>query len=575
MNFQYVRGPDGKKLAFPAGMSRDEIAQAIEERFANQGLSPLERQVLQFDRARKPNPYGEAFENREPASRGERFQTGVTDPFWGMTQLASRAMFGKAPIDSYIQERESDYQRRRGDDASTFDPARLLGNVVSPMNYGPGRATTAMAGPGRGMVRNAAAGGVGGSLGGLMAPATGEGNFLEEKEMQAALGAAGGGIIGAAGTGAGRMIAPKSNKHLALLKREGVNPTVGRHLGHAGKFIEDMGESIPFAGSAIVKQKGEVFDEFNRAAYNRVLAPLGIRMKKDQPVGTEAIRRIGEIISEKYDEAYANLRGVYDKPLRDAVRGAKDEISIKMPKKVAREFKQKINSIVKDALPSDKFTSGRRLQAVMQELKAYKQSLVKSEQFGSRFDGETIPYVQRIINEYDDMLNRTNSPEAVAAKDAINKSYRQFKAVQNASTGKDEAFTPARLMQGIRQADKSKGKARFKEGTGAMQDLAQAGVDVLPRVLPDSGTATRQMLTQQGPGFALGGIGMGTGMIDPLTAGTFILGATAPYTTASRKLLSHMLTERPELLQEVGRRVGGVGLMAAPGVGTYTGASRQ
>ena len=98
-------------------------------------------------------------------------------------------------------------------------------------------------------------------------------------------------------------------------------------------------------------------------------------------------------------------------------------------------------------------------------------------------------------------------------------------------------FTPAQLAEGVRQMDKSVRKGAVARGNALMQDLSDAGVNVLPSKVPDSGTAGR-LLTG-------GIIGGGAHYLSPelaIGAGSLAL----PYLPGARQAMTTMMAKRPE-----------------------------
>jgi hypothetical protein len=138
-----------------------------------------------------------------------------------------------------------------------------------------------------------------------------------------------------------------------------------------------------------------------------------------------------------------------------------------------------------------------------------------------------------------------NNPQAQAQLGNINKAWANFTRLQTAGSKANtaEMFTPAQLAQAVRQMDTSVRKGAVSRGNALMQDLSDAGVNVLPSKVPDSGTAGRIAL-----GALLGGGGSYAaeqGLISP----EYLAGAgalTLPYLPGGRQALTTMMTKRPE-----------------------------
>ena len=196
-------------------------------------------------------------------SRAGRLGMGLGDPLYGMAQLGAHGNFGlplmavgppgrvaqmqetmggaARAADDVVQQREARY--KAGEQAEGLSGglgtewARLLGNVVSPVNIAIGGAAGAAA-RGLPLAGRVASHAAGGAASGLTSPETGEGAF-EPGALAArgALGAAGGAVGGAAGEAVGSLLsraiagnAPRlADQALTEIYRSTVKPTrVGR-----------------------------------------------------------------------------------------------------------------------------------------------------------------------------------------------------------------------------------------------------------------------------------------------------------------------------------------------------------
>jgi hypothetical protein len=78
-----------------------------------------------------------------------------------------------------------------------------------------------------------------------------------------------------------------------------------------------------------------------------------------------------------------------------------------------------------------------------------------------------------------------------------------------------------------------------------MQDLSDAGVQVLPSKTPDSGTAGRMILNS-----LAGGVAGGAALSNP-TAAALASTLMIPYLPGGRQLTTAMLAKRPEIAQKL------------------------
>ena len=131
----------------------------------------------------------------QPAVKGpsiaEQLWAGFKDPFYAAGQIIGHGLPAGERLNKVIEEQEKDYQQRRTAAGETgVDWGRMAGNIVSPPNL----ATSAVA-PFKILPQALAGAGMG-----LLTPTskTGEGEFLEEKAKQAAIGAGVGAAVPAA-----------------------------------------------------------------------------------------------------------------------------------------------------------------------------------------------------------------------------------------------------------------------------------------------------------------------------------------------------------------------------------------
>ncbi|HEY1180799.1 MAG TPA: hypothetical protein VGE56_00730, partial [Rhodocyclaceae bacterium] len=224
---------------------------------------------------------------------------------WLADKTGLVARLPEGGVDQQTREAESAYQARRAAGGeSGFDGYRTIGNVVSPANLAlasriPMAATLA----GR-MGVGALAGGASGGL----TPVSG-GDCWEEKAKQVGMGAAVGGAVPAIAGGLARVVSPNASKdaNLALLKSEGVRPTLGQTLGGRWNALEEKATSLPIMGDAIALARGRSLEDFNKAAINRASGGVGVKVTKS---GQDGVREAGDAISAAYDDALGKITGV-------------------------------------------------------------------------------------------------------------------------------------------------------------------------------------------------------------------------------------------------------------------------
>ena len=241
----------------------------------------------------------------QPLSTWERVKRGM----YGGLQDLSAQMFGDAQDQAAAQQREKDYQARRAafapvDDQGKpklgMDWARIGGEMFNPVNAAITAATftpqgaainvgSKVIGP---LATRAIESGLGGSLMGMLSPVYGD----EDRVAKGALGLAGGMLSAPLTGGVARAANPVVNPEIALLRQEGITPTMGQSIGGMARNIEDKSMSLPIVGNAITGARANSLQDLNRAVYNRALSPLGI--KYNGPVGQEGVANVRKTLSD-------------------------------------------------------------------------------------------------------------------------------------------------------------------------------------------------------------------------------------------------------------------------------------
>jgi hypothetical protein len=152
-----------------------------------------------------------------------------------------------------------------------------------------------------------------------------------------------------------------------------------------------------------------------------------------------------------------------------------------------------------------------------------------------------------------DLLMRSNPDRATELR-AANEAFANALRVEGAAgkSGTDQGvFTPAQLLQSVRQLDPTLRKGAYARGDALMQDLADAGKSVLGNRVPDSGTPLRSAV-MAAPALA------GLYALNPAAAvGTTAAGAglMGAYSRPGVSLLARILAERGPLAQPVANAV--------------------
>ena len=480
---------------------------------------------------------------------------GMKDPVDAMAQLAvhalpnsvvnagnqannwladSTGMVGRIPsggIDQMLADQESNYQAgRQANDRQGFDVARMMGNVGAlaiPVAKLPMPATF------MGRIGANAAIGAGTAA---MNPVYGSGDYLSEKGAQTGMGALAGLVASPLGEGLARIAMPNSasNPSLAMLRREGVQPTVGQTLGGMAARIEDKAQSIPFVGDAITNARDRANQQFNIAALNRVVEPIGGRINV---AGTEGVKQAGDMLSAAYDRALRGLGGVTLDAQSRAELATVQQMANSLPAQTKRQYQTILQNFVTGRMTPQGGMNAQTFKIIDSDIgkraASYRSSSVASE----RELGDALTETQRILR---DSVARQD-PNYAKQLEAANAGWAQLVRVENASNAAANfggEFKPSQLMSAVKQGDRQvhvrgRGVAR---GDALMQDLAIAGQNVLPSRTANSGTVDRALLLGTG----------GAAVADPFITGSLLLGGAAAYTSPAQNALRALVSDRPQ-----------------------------
>jgi len=519
-----VQGPDGKIHRFegPDGASPQEVEQFAAEQFA------------------QPKPAAPP-EKKAPAWMATipgRALMGVVDAVDGGAQMLSRLGGSEeaARVDAMVKERNQMYDSaRQGAGQSGFDLPRTLGNVGASALLTRGMGTAATIG---GKVAQGAA--AGGALGALQ-PVT-EGHFGDEKAKQIGIGALTGGAAAPIAHGLGKLATPKTAPAAQKLMDEGVTPLPGQVLGGAFKSAEEKAMSVPVLGAMMKGAHERSVQQFNNAAINRSLAPIGMKLPKGM-VGREAIEFAETQLGKTYDDAITKIGAVQgdDAMVRELQSLAGNMQN--MPKDKAEQFVRIVRNEIAERF-TDGHITGEGIKAAESNLGRMAKGYKSNQDFDTRMLGDALEEAQASLRRF---VERNAPKEGAEQLQKANAGWAAFKRVQGAaaSVGSDQGvFTPAQLQAAVKAKDRSIDKGAFARGNALMQDLSEAGKSVMSPRVPNSGTPERIAAMA-----AMGAFASGSALSPYALAG---IPLAAMYTRPGMYLASHGAAGIPGLLGSSG-----------------------
>lgn len=345
-----------------------------------------------------------------------------------------------------------------------------------------------------------------------------------------ALGGAFGGALGVGAKAIGG-IRPRANAQ-ALID-EGVTPTPGQVAGGWVKTVEDRASSVPLVGDAVKSGQQSAIKDLNRAAYQRVLDPIG--EKAPTEVGRDAVESISDRLSDRYNDILPKVTFTADKQFMNDLAPVAQTVS-SLPADLQNRFAHLMDRNFFGQLQSGSMP-GEAMKKTMSEITKDAKNLSSSSSAFERDLGGALNDVNAAIRAN---ITRTN-PTHAAELNSIDKAYGRFSILRDAASrvNNPEAPISAGQLQGaVKAADKTVGKGNYAKGNARMQDLSDPGVAVLGSNYPDSGTAGRMMLGS--------GLMGALGAMNPLTmiGGAGVAGLYG--TQAGRKAMLAALTRRPE-----------------------------
>lgn len=425
----------------------------------------------------------------------DRINQGLGDPVMAAKQVASHVLPNgirdaiglPAPdaVDAQAQQREQSYQAQRAANGQTgTDWWRTGANMFATapvMAALPGAAPTSLLG--------AAGGGVlSGATGGLLTPVEdGPGSFGSKKLNQMLLGGATGGLTGVATYGASKMLNPTVSDEVNLLQQKGVTPTMGQLNGGAGKAFEEKLTSVPGLGDAILVGQGRAIKQFNKAAYDTALEPIG--EKFDGEVSREGLGRVFQKISNAYRQILPNVTFKADQQFQQDLSAAANAVQFADPA-TQQHFTDVVKNKIMSRIDANGQMTGEGFKALEEELGKV---IPKWQQAGGD-KGLLADGVDDVLSAFRSNLERNNPAYADQLR-AANTAYGRYADIRRAvaqTRDADGVFTPNGLWSALKAGDKSAGQFVTAQMQGGdLQKLAQAGLKVLGNKYPDSGTTGR------------------------------------------------------------------------------------
>jgi hypothetical protein len=377
-------------------------------------------------------------------------------------------------------------------------------------------------------------------------------NFATEKGKQVALGATLSGAAVPVARLAARLISPNVAPEVKTLIDAGVTPTPGQIMGGGWKRAEEAMTSIPVLGGFVKNAQLRAAGDLNTAAINRSLAPIGDAVPSGV-TGREAIEYAGKKLGEAYDTVLGKIGAVVPDAKFGQDLSSLSQLTQNLPAQTAEQFNRIIQNEIIGRINNGAITSDG-LKAAESNLGSIARGSMKNPDYDARMMGAAVQEAQSVLRS---MVQRA-SPANADELQAINTGWANFMRPQRAASSlgaESGVFTPAQLQNAVKAMDSSRNKGAFARGDALMQDLSEAGKNVLGNKLPDSGTPFRHAV-QAGIG-AIAGHSVLPGPVGAMMApAAGIVGLTSlPYTQMGQKLAAALLAKRPDMAPTIANAV--------------------
>ena len=395
------------------------------------------------------------------------------------------------------------------------------------------------------------AAGVGAGMGGLVGLLTpdyntrpDDPNFLANKAATVSKDALIGAGFGPAVTIAGNAISPVVGAGVKMLRDAGVRMTPGQAAGGMWNAAEDKLMGLPFIGDLIRGRRYDSIVDFNKAIYDKALAPFGIEYQG--PVGHEGIKQVGDFLSSQYELALSkSVPSVVDNEFRSGM----GRLVTLVPSALRDDFIGVIKRTVGDNItPAGTLTPSvaRAADSELGRLYAqYKGSSVGSEREYASALFEAQQQLRDLVGKY--------NPEAAPITSAANAGWRTLVQMENAGALKgaaDGVFTPSQFLGAVKKSDTTVRDRAMSRGEAFNQEFADTANRLLPNKVPDSGTVARGLFNALAASAATG-----SGALAHVTPAGWLGGGAAALAYAPKVnpfITSMMTAERPEAMVTLG-----------------------
>lgn len=370
------------------------------------------------------------------------------------------------------------------------------------------------------------------------------------------LGSAAGGLAGKA---IGKTIGGADlSEAVQALRARGIPLTTGQTLGGIPKAFEDRLTSAPFIGDIAQARRGEGLEAFNRAAFQDAGAPIGF---SPTGIGQAGVQDLRQATGQAFDTATAGVSVPLD-PQFNLDMADVAALRNTLPDDFAARFDKIGQNRIGPIVDRGELTGETFQQAVRGLRGARSQARAAAPGFEQEFK-DALTSAQDVLTA---QMQRGGGQQVVEGLGRANQAFRLGKIVEDATQradGTNFTFTPSQLQDAIKLSNK-----KFP-GDNPLAALANAGQQVLPSRIPDSGTGGRLAqlalpgaIVGGGSIGALGGAGGGLegaqsgAQTGALSTASLIAALAFLGTKGGQKALNNIIATRPDSARQIGRTIG-------------------
>lgn len=400
-----------------------------------------------------------------------------------------------------------------------------------------------------------------------------EASLLEEKAKQAGVGLVGGAVGQKAAGMLGRVLSPQISAQEAAVRGLGVTPTIGESLGGTARKIEDFIAGVPGLGEFVKDAKLRAIDQWNKGTLNKTLSNLPDDIKVPEGVfGGEAVAYANQAISKSYDNLYGKMSYTLGKDTNNKLAALTQSKALTadqqgiVQKALDSFLYNKLDtpmagSSLMNAPEKLSSVSGSVMKGIESDLKGFAYNLLKKTQGQTADDIKAGEALLDVVGTLKKDFYKQNA-KTVSVKDLLklDKAYSQMSVITDASARAEAGlFTPTQLLQASKANARKVSTRAFGEGRAVLQRDAQAAKEII-------GDGKTGLVSRIG-GLGAAGVGIAAGL-GPTAAA--IGGTAGIYSKTGQKLIDKLISERPELLMQLGQGLFNQRNIGAAGGGAIT-----